>query len=173
MKALAFPLLSLLALAAPVYAGGNVPGGVGIGADAATAAPTESLLVGAIQSLAVDRCVLSFQLQVTADAGGGTDGFQLDIWDEGQLVRSVALAVPADGAVHGVAGTVALPPISQANPGIGVVLSDVVTLDIEDPFAATCAPFEIPAASPSGLAGLGALLLVAGLLVVRRRGLRA
>lgn len=171
MKASALPLLSLCALASPALAVGNV--GAAPSADVVTAAPTESLVLGAIQSLSVDRCVLSFQLQVTADAGGGTDSFQLEVWDEGQPVRALTLSVPADGAVHGVAGTITLPPISQTNPGIGVVLADGAPLDIEDPFAASCAPFEIPSTSPVGLAGLGTLLLAAGLVVVRRRATRA
>ncbi len=166
MKASAL-LLSLFAVAASAGASGNVR--VEPTADALVAPPPESLVVGAIQSLAADRCVLTFALQVTADAGGGTDSFRLEVWDEGALVRSVPLSVPADGAVHSVNGAVALPPISQATPGIGVLLADATLLDVEDPVAAACAPFEVPAASPLGLASLAAALLVAGLFVVRRR----
>lgn len=129
----------------------------------------DSVVVGALQSLSVDRCQLAFQVQVTADPGGGTDSFRLEIYDEGALVRTVALEVPADGGVHTVSGVVGLPPISQVNPGIGVALFDETLLDVEDPFPAACAPFEIPAASPAGFAGLGALLLLAGLVLVRRR----
>lgn len=171
MKASGLYLLSALALASSASAAGNVPAGAI--ADALSAPPPESLVVGAIQSLAVEACVLSFGLQVTADAGGGTDSFQLEVWDDGRLVRSLALAVPADGAVHSVSGTIGLPPISQATPGIGVVLADAVRLDLEDPFAASCVPYEVPAASPAGLAGLTLLLLAAGLVVVRRRAARA
>lgn len=167
MKASAFLLLSAFATAAAAGAAGNV--WTDATADALAAPPPESLVVGAIQSLAADRCVLTFTLQVTADAGGGTDDFRLEVWDEGALVRSVPLSVPADGAVHAVSGAVGLPPISQAAPGIGVVLADASMLDVEDPVAASCAPFEIPAANPLGLAGLAAALLVAGLFVVRRR----
>ena len=170
MKALAFLLLLTLAVVSPASAAGNVPATASsLVADAVTAPPPESLVVGAIQSLSVSRCVLSYQLQVTADAGGGTDTFRLEVYDEGQLVRAVTLSVPADGAVHGVAGTIGLPPISQAAPGIGVVLSDATVLDIEDPFVASCVPLEVPAVGPFGLAGLTTLLLVAGLVVVRRR----
>lgn len=171
MKALALSLLSVLALAASAGATGNVRADAT--ADALAAPPPESLVVGAIQSLAADRCVLTFTLQVTADAGGGTDNFRLEVWDEQALVRSVPLSVPADGAVHTVHGTVGLPPISQATPGVGVMLIDATLLDVEDPVAASCAPFEIPAANPLGLAGLAALLLVAGFVVVRRRAARA
>lgn len=167
MKALALSLLSVLALAAAAMAGGNVRADAT--ADALAAPPPESLVVGAIQSLAVERCVLTVALQVTADAGGGTDSFRIEVWDEGNLVRSLPLSVPADGGSHAVQAAVTLPPISQATPGIGVVLADATVLDIEDPFAASCAPFEIPAANPLGLASLAALLLVAGLLLVRRR----
>ena len=171
MKALALSLVSVLALAAPAVATGNVRGDAT--ADALAAPPPESLVVGAIQSLVADRCVLTFTLQVTADAGGGTDNFRLEVWDENALVRSVPLSVPADGAVHTVSGAVALPPISQATPGIGVLLADATLLDVEDPVAASCAAFEIPAANPLGLASLAALLLAAGLVVVRRRTVRA
>ena len=138
-------------------------------ADALAAPPPESLVVGAIQSLAADRCVLTFTLQVTADAGGGTDDFRLEVWDEGALVRSVPLSVPADGAVHAVSGAVGLPPISQATPGIGVVLADATMLDVEDPVAAAVRRSRSRPPSPLGLAGLAAALLVAGLFVVRRR----
>jgi hypothetical protein len=170
VKALAFLPLLALAVVSPAGAGGNVPATApSLVADAVTAPPPESLVVGAIQSLSVSRCVLSYQLQVTADAGGGTDAFRLEVYDEGQLVRAVTLSVPADGAVHGVAGTIGLPPISQAAPGIGVVLSDATVLDIEDPFVASCVPLEVPAVGPFGLVGLTTLLLVAGLVVVRRR----
>lgn len=171
MKASALFLLSLFAIAASAGATGNVR--IDPTADALAAPPPESLVVGAIQSLAADRCVLTFALQVTADAGGGTDDFRLEVWDEGALVRSVPLSVPADGAVHTVSGAVGLPPISQAAPGIGVVLADASLLDVEDPVAAACAPFEVPAASPLGLASLAAALLVAGLFVVRRRAARS
>ena len=171
MKASALFLFSALALAGASFAAGNLPAGTS--AAALSTPPPESLVVGAIQSLAVERCVLSFDLQVTADAGGGTDDFRLEIYDDGRLVRTVPLAVPADGAVHGVGGTVGLPPISQGAPGIGVVLADAAILDVEDPFAAACAPFEVPAASPAALAGLTLLLLTAGVVVVRRRAPRA
>lgn len=166
MKALA-PSLLLTLVFAPAAFGENVPADFALAV--APAPPTESLVVGSIQSLAADGCVLSFQLQVTADAGGGSDGFRLEVYDEGRLLRVAQLSVPADGAVHGVAGTVSLPPISQATPGIGVVLADAAVLDIEDPVAASCAPYEVPAAGSAGLAGLAALLVVAGLVAVRRR----
>ena len=171
MKALAVSLLCALTLASAARGMDNVPPGVR--GEAALAAPTESLVVGAIQSLAADRCVLSFALQVTADAGGGTDDFRLEIYDDQRLVRSVALSVPADGGVHGVSGTVGLPPISQSAPGIGVVLADAAVLDFEDPFLVTCAPFEVPATNAAGLVGLAALLVAAGLVVVRRRAAQA
>jgi hypothetical protein len=38
---------------------------------------------------------------------------------------------------------------------------------------ASCVPLEVPAVGPLGLAGLTALLLVAGLVVVRRRATAA
>jgi hypothetical protein len=131
--------------------------------------PIESLTVGAISSAAVDGCVLSYALQVTADAGGGTDTFRLEVWDDQVLVRQVNLGVPADGAVHAVSGTVDLPPVRQGIPGIGVYLVDATTLDVEDPLPATCVAFEIPAAGRAGIAGLGALILIAGFVALRRR----
>jgi hypothetical protein len=166
-----------LAVAAPALAlETNGPGAPAADAatravtDAATRAATENLTLGAIQSLSVSGCVLSFALQVTADAGGGTDTFALQVWDESVLVREAQLAVPADGAVHNVAGTIHLPPISQTKAGIGVYLVDGPILDVEDPFAATCVPFEIPAASRAGIASLGLLLTAAALFALRRRG---
>jgi hypothetical protein len=157
-----------LASATPALAvAGNGPGA--LSADAQTRAATESLTLGAIQSLAVQGCVLSYTLQVTADAGGGTDSFSLQVWDESAIVREALLAVPADGAVHTVAGTIHLPPISQSKAGIGVYLVDGAILDVEDPFAASCVPFEIPAASRAGIAGFGLLLTAAALFALRRR----
>jgi len=156
---------------APAARATNVPAESALAAVPAPA--TESLVVGSIQALTADRCVLSFLLQVTADAGGGSDDFRLEVYDEGQLIRVAQLSVPADGGVHILPGTLSLPPISQASPGIGVVLADAAVLDIQDPVAATCAPYEVPAAGPAGLAGLAALLVVAGLVAVRRRAARA
>jgi len=143
---------------------GNVPN------DPAAVAPTpESVVLGSIDSLSVARCVLSFTVQVTAEVGAGNDDFRLEVYDDGRLVRLVPLSVPADGAVHSVSGTVGLPQISQAAPGIGVVLVDDQMLDIEDPFPASCVLTEVPTLGSAGLAGLGALLGLAAIVVVRRR----
>lgn len=135
----------------------------------AVAAP-EAVVLGSIQSLSVDRCVLAFSVQATAEALGGEDAFRLEIYDDGALVRVASLSIPADGAVHTVAGTVELPHVSQAVPGIGVVLADDQILDFEDPYPASCVPTEVPTLGRAGLAGLGALLGLAAIAVVRRRG---
>jgi len=167
MRVFAAPLVVgvAAALAAGVPAGaGNLPAG-----GAAVAPTEESVVLGSIESLSVARCVLSFTVQVTADAGGGQDDFRLELYDDGQLVRLVPLSVPADGAVHTVSGTVGLPQISQATAGIGVVLVDDQMLDIEDPFPAACLLTEVPTLGSAGLAGLGALLGLAAVVVVRRR----
>jgi LPXTG-motif cell wall-anchored protein len=155
--------------ALPAMAATNGPGVPGAEITTGDRPPVESLVVGAIQGLAVNQCVLTYSLQVTADAGGGTDTFRLDVWDDGLLVRSVPLSVPADGAVHAVSGTVAVPPINQTTPGLGVYLVDAAILDAEDPFASTCVAFEIPTAQTVGLAGLGALVGLAAVVVLRRR----
>ncbi len=170
MKALAPSLLLTLVFASAAF-GVNVPADFALAV--APAPPTESLVVGSLQSLAADRCVLSFVLQVTADAGGGNDDFRLEVYDEGQLIRVAQLEVPANGALYLLPGSLSLPPISQATPGIGVVLVDDTVLDIEDPVAASCAPYEVPAVGHPGLAGLAALLVVAGLVAVRRRAAHA
>lgn len=136
----------------------------------ASVAPVpESVILGSIQSLAVDRCVLTFTVQVTAEAGGGQDDFRIDIYDDLALVRQVPLSVPADGAVHSVSGSVTLPVIGQSAPGIGVYLVDDQLLDSQDPFDASCVTTEVPTLGTAGLAGLGALLGLAAIVVVRRR----
>ncbi len=162
-KPLAFGVAAALALGAPGLAG-NAPEGV------ATVAPVpESVILGSIQSLAVNRCVLSFTVQVTAEAGGGQDDFRLDIYDDLVLVRQVPLSVPADGLVHSVSGAVDLPVIGNAVPGIGVYLVDDQLLDAQDPYDASCVTTEVPTLGTAGLAGLGALLGLAAIVVVRRR----
>jgi len=157
------PAVVLWALASPALAGNAPESLVG-----AVPAP-ESVVLGSIESLAVDRCLLSFTVQVTAEAGGGTDDFRVEVYDDGQLIRVVPLSVPADGAVHEVSSSVDLPVIGQQIPGIGVYLVDDQVLDVEDPFDATCVLTEVPTLGSAGLAGLGALLGVAALVAVRRR----
>jgi hypothetical protein len=161
---LALGLAASLAAATGAFAG-NLPDSL-----AAPVAAPEAVVLGSIQTLSVDRCVLSFSVQATAEALGGEDAFRLEIYDDGALVRVAPLSIPADGAVHTVAGTVELPLVSQAVPGIGVVLADDQLLDLEDPFPATCVPTEVPTLGRAGLAGLGALLGLAAIAVVRRRG---
>ncbi|MCB9377452.1 MAG: hypothetical protein H6511_01635 [Holophagales bacterium] len=157
------PVVLLGALASPALAG-NAP------SELASVAPTpESVVLGSIESLAVDRCILSLSVQVTADAGGGTDDFRVEVYDDGQLIRTVPLSVPADGAVHQVSASVGLPVIGQQIPGIGVYLVDDQVLDVEDPFDAACVLTEVPTLGSAGLAGLGALLGVAALVAFRRR----
>ena len=167
MRIVSAPLVlgvaAALALGAPALAA-NAP------QEVARLAPTpESVILGSIQSLAVDRCVLSFTVQVTAEAGGGQDDFRLEVYDDGALVRLVPLSVPADGAVHTVSSAVALPVIGQTIPGIGVYLLDDQLLDSQDPFDASCVTTEVPTLGAAGLAGLGALLGLAAIVVVRRR----
>ena len=113
----------------------------------------------------------SYSATVTTDAGGGTDDFALEIWDDGLLMDTIALSAPADGGVHTVSGTYDIAfPVGTVAPGLGLFLMDGATLDYIDPF--TCESAQaIPTMGGWGLAVLILLLAAAGAFFVLRRRL--
>jgi len=129
-----------------------------------------SLTLGDLTVTSPENCSLAYSLQVFTDAGVGNDDFELQVFDDGAIVRVLALSAPADGALHQLSGTFQLDrPISQQIPGIGVYLVDSgVILDAVDPLNITCGVVEIPTLGTTGAWLLGGLLMASALVVLRR-----
>jgi len=132
--------------------------------------PTGNL--GTLEASAPQGCVIGYSATVFADAGGGEDSFQLQVVDDGQIVQVETLSVPADGAVHTVAGSFKLRRApNAATPGIGLYLADGgVLLDAVDPLELACREFEpeVPTLAGAGYVALGSVLALAAILFLRR-----
>jgi hypothetical protein len=117
-----------------------------------------------------DGCVVSYTATVMTASGGGQDGFELQVLDDGRLVRVLQLSAPADGAVHEVPGQFRLSgPPGDESPGIGLYLADNgQILDAMDPFGVPCSVVEVPALRRNGFLALGGVLALLGLVSLRR-----
>lgn len=117
-----------------------------------------------------DGCVVSFDATVVTATGGGEDGFELQVADDGRIVRRIPLSAPADGATHQVTGQFRLGgPPATATPGIGLYLTDDDRiLDAIDPFGVPCSVVEVPALRGRGFLALGGVLAAAALVTLRR-----
>lgn len=118
------------------------------------------------------RCAIDYEITVTSEAGGGTDGFTLEVWDDGARIQVHPFVVPADGGQHVVTGSVVLtsPPGTLA-PGLGfyVVDNDLIYAS-NDPFTGfVCTVLDVPTMSRWGLALFAGLLLLASVALVLRR----
>ncbi len=119
----------------------------------------DALQLGSILSAVPERCAVRYAVRVVASTGGGEDAFSLEVWDEGRPVRVVGLAVPADGNTHELSGRVDLPPVSERNPGVALLLKDGASvLDVMDPVLAPCVAADVPTVNTGGLVALGLLL---------------
>jgi hypothetical protein len=128
------------------------------------------LALGDLVVSSPESCVVAYTLQVQTESGGGNDAFELQLFDDGELVQVEALSAPADGAVHALAGAIHLQhPVAQTSPGIGVYLVDSgAILDFVDPASVTCGFVAIPTLDSAGAWILGGLLLASALVVLRR-----
>jgi hypothetical protein len=117
-----------------------------------------------------DGCLVSFDATVVTAPGGGDDAFELQVADDGRIVRRIPLSAPADGATHQVTGQFRLGgPPATATPGIGLYLPDNDRiLDAIDPFGVPCTVVEVPALRGRGFLALGGVLAAAALVTLRR-----
>lgn len=129
------------------------------------------LALGDLAVSSPEGCVVAYTLQVQTESGGGNDTFELQLFDDGELVQVEALSAPADGAVHALTGTIHLhQAVSQVSPGLGVYLVDSAAfLDFVDPAPVSCGFVEIPTLGSVGAWILGGLLLASALVLLRRR----
>ena len=128
------------------------------------------LALGSLTISSPAECTLAYTLQVLTESGSGADTFELQIFDDGNLVQIQPLSAPADGAVHALSGDLRLQhPVSQTSPGLGVYLVDSsVILDFADPVDIVCGFVEIPTLDSAGMWILTGLLLASALVVFRR-----
>jgi hypothetical protein len=116
-------------------------------------------------------CVIDFTATVRTEAGGGVDSFEVQLFDDGQLIATQLLTATADGQTHDVAGQFQLSgPPGTVTPGVGLYLVDNdQTLDLIDPLGTPCGPLEVPALDRRGIVALAGLLAVASLALLSRR----
>lgn len=159
-----------LALAAPWEAAALVAEATNGAAlwPAAATAPS-----GAVGSLVAtpDGCLIDYSIAIVTDGGGGSDAFEIQVADDGQVVQIIPLSAPADGQQHQVTGSFRLGrQPGHETPGIGLYLiDDGHVLDILDPLGGIgCSPLEVPALDRGGFAALGGLLALAAFFALRR-----
>ena len=130
----------------------------------------ERLTLGSLEATSPAACIIAYSLQVQTEIGAGDAGFDLQIFDDSDLVQTLSLSAPADGAVHSLAGSLTLQhPVSQTSPGVGVYLVDSgAILDFVDPLDIVCGVAEIPTLDTAGMWILAGLLLASALVLFRR-----
>ena len=127
---------------------------------------------GAVGSIVASPtgCLIEFTVSIVTESGGGSDAFEIQVADDGQIVQTIPLQAPADGQAHEVTGAFRLAqPPGNETPGIGLYLvDDGNVLDILDPLVVGCSPLEVPALGGRGFVALGGLLAATALLALRR-----
>ena len=154
-----------LALASP--SNGPAPQAAG------TPAVEPQAVAGSILDLSGRGCRMDYSVSLLAAAQGGSDGAELQVWDDGRRIATLPLSFAADGAVHNFTGAIDLaPPLGRKVPGVGVFLvSGGANLAVQDPFrgADGCVTQAIPALSGGGIAALSGLLMLAAVALLRSR----